>query len=142
MSVEPVVPRPLCWSEVPISFTRNDQWTSFLEPGKFPLVLDPMVAQVRLTKVLIDGGSGLNLIFASTLRKIGLDLTDMLIPSKSPFYGIVHLARWFFQSPSARGRTTVPSSLNSKLLTLNLLIMPYWADRHSPNSWQCRIIFI
>jgi hypothetical protein len=89
MSVEPVVPRPLCWSEVPISFTRNDQWTSFLEPGKFPLVLDPMVAQVRLTKVLIDGGSGLNLIFASTLRKIGLDLTDMLIPSKSPFYGIV-----------------------------------------------------
>jgi hypothetical protein len=35
------------------------------------------------------GGSGLNLIFASTLRKMGLDLTDMLIPSKSPFYGIV-----------------------------------------------------
>jgi hypothetical protein len=39
--------------------------------------------------VLIDGGSGLNLIFASTLRKMGLDLTGMLVPSKSPFYGIV-----------------------------------------------------
>jgi hypothetical protein len=39
--------------------------------------------------VLINGGSGLNLIFASTLRKMGLDLTDMLVPSKSPFYGIV-----------------------------------------------------
>jgi hypothetical protein len=48
-----------------------------------------VVAEVRLTKVLIDGGSGLNLIFASTLRKMGLDLTDMLVPSKSPFYGIV-----------------------------------------------------
>jgi hypothetical protein len=48
-----------------------------------------VVAEVRLTKVLIDGGSGLNLIFASTLRKIGLDFTDMLIPSKSLFYGIV-----------------------------------------------------
>jgi hypothetical protein len=48
-----------------------------------------MVAEVRLTKVLIDGGSGLNLIFASTLRKMGLDFTDMLVPSKSPFYGIV-----------------------------------------------------
>jgi hypothetical protein len=47
------------------------------------------VAEVRLTRVLIDGGSGLNLIFASTLRKMGLDLTDMLVPSKSPFYGIV-----------------------------------------------------
>jgi hypothetical protein len=51
--------------------------------------LDPVVAEVRLTKVLVDGGSGLNLIFASTLRKMGLDFTDMLVPSKSPFYGIV-----------------------------------------------------
>jgi hypothetical protein len=60
-----------------------------LEPGKFPLVLDPVVAKVKLTRVLIDGGCSLNLIFASTLRKMGLDLTDMLIPSKSPFYGII-----------------------------------------------------
>jgi hypothetical protein len=56
---------------------------SFSEPGKFPLVLDPVVAEVRLTKVLIDDGSGLNLIFAITLRKMGLDFTDMLVPSKS-----------------------------------------------------------
>jgi hypothetical protein len=89
MSVEPVAPRPLRWSEVPISFSRDDQWTSFSKPGKFPLVLDPVVAEVRLTKVLIDGGRSLNLIFTSTLRKMGLDFTDMLVPSKSPFYGIV-----------------------------------------------------
>jgi hypothetical protein len=89
MSIEPAVPRPLRWSEVPISFSRDDQWTSFSELGKFPLVLDPVVAEVRLTKVLIDGGSGLNLIFTSTLRKMGLDFMDMLVPSKSPFYGIV-----------------------------------------------------
>jgi hypothetical protein len=48
-----------------------------------------VVAEVRLTKMLIDGGIGLNLIFASTLRTMGLDFTDMLVPSKSPFYGIV-----------------------------------------------------
>jgi hypothetical protein len=64
-------------------FSRDDQWTSFSEPGKFPLVLDPVVAEVRFTKLLIDGGSGLNLIFASTLRKMGLDLMNMLVPSKS-----------------------------------------------------------
>jgi hypothetical protein len=29
MSVEPAVPRPLRLSEVPISFSRDDQWTSF-----------------------------------------------------------------------------------------------------------------
>jgi hypothetical protein len=85
MSIKPAVPRPLRWSEVPIAFSRDDQWTIFSEPGKFPLVLDPVVAEVRLTKVLIDGGSDLNLIFASTLRKMGLDFKDMLVPSKSPF---------------------------------------------------------
>jgi hypothetical protein len=89
MSVEPAAPRPLRWLKVPILFSYDDQWTSFSKPGKFPLVLDPVVAEVRLTKVLIDGGSGLNLIFANTLRKMGLDFTDMLVPSKSPFYGIV-----------------------------------------------------
>jgi hypothetical protein len=52
-------------------------------------MLDPVVASVRLTRVLIDGGSGLNLLFASTLQKMGLDITDMLTPSKTPFYGIV-----------------------------------------------------
>jgi hypothetical protein len=56
---------------------------SLSEPGKFPLVLDPVVAEVKLTRVLINGGSGLNLILASTLRKMGLDLTDILVPSKS-----------------------------------------------------------
>jgi hypothetical protein len=89
MSIEPAVPQPLRWSEVPISFSRDDQWMSFSEPSKFPLVLDPVVAEVRLTKVLIDGGSGLNHIFASTLRKMGLDFKDMLVPSNAPFYGIV-----------------------------------------------------
>jgi hypothetical protein len=48
-----------------------------------------MVAEVKLTKVLIDGGSRLNLIFTSTLREMGLDLTDMLVPSKSLFYSFV-----------------------------------------------------
>jgi hypothetical protein len=52
-------------------------------------VLDPAVASVKLTRVLIDGGSSLNLLFMSALRKMGLDITDMLTPSKAPFYGIV-----------------------------------------------------
>jgi hypothetical protein len=74
MSIEPAAPRPLRWSEVPISFSHDDQWTSFSEPGKLPLVLDPVVAEVRLTKVLIDGGSGLNLIFAQHFEENGSGL--------------------------------------------------------------------
>ena len=89
LSVEPTIQRPLKYSEVPITFSREDQWTSFSEPGKFPLVLDPVVQGSKLTRVLIDGGSGLNLIFASTLRKMGLNYMSLLTPSKAPFYSIV-----------------------------------------------------
>jgi hypothetical protein len=49
LSVESATSRPLRYSEVPISFYRNDQWTSFSEPGKFLLVLDPVVAGSQLT---------------------------------------------------------------------------------------------
>jgi hypothetical protein len=39
--------------------------------------------------VLIDGGAGLNIIFLETLRKIGLEFTEMITPTSVPFYGIV-----------------------------------------------------
>jgi hypothetical protein len=89
MSIEPAVPTPLWWSEVPITFSRADQWTSFSEPGRFPLVLKPVVAASKLNKVLIDGGSGLNVLFTKTLKKMKLDITHMLTKSTSPFYCIV-----------------------------------------------------
>jgi hypothetical protein len=89
MSIEPAVPTPLRWSEVPITFSRANQWTSFSEPGQFPLVLKPVVAGSKLSKDLIDGGSGLNVLFTKTLKKMKLDITNMLTKSTSPFYGIV-----------------------------------------------------
>ena len=73
LSDEPAIQRPLKYSEVPITFSREDQWTSFSEPKKFPLVLNPVVQGSKLTRVLIDGGSRLNLIFVSTLAKMGLN---------------------------------------------------------------------
>jgi hypothetical protein len=89
LNIESAVPTPLRRSEVPITFSRADHWTSFSEPGRFPLVLKPVVAGSRLNKVLIDGGSGLNVLFTKTLKKMKLDITHMLTKSISPFYGIV-----------------------------------------------------
>jgi hypothetical protein len=81
LSIELAVPTPLRWSEVAITFSRADQWTSFSEPGLFPLVLKPVVAGSRLNKVLIDGGSGLNVLFTKTLKKMKLDITHMVTKS-------------------------------------------------------------
>jgi hypothetical protein len=147
MSVEPAAPRPLRWSEVPISFSHDDQWTSFSEPRKFPLVLDPVVAEVRLTKVLIDGGSGLNLIFASTLRKMGLDFMDMLVPSKSSFYGIIP-----GNAAHPLGMIVLPVTFgtreNYRTEFIKFEVANIKSSYHAilgcpalANLWQCRIMF-
>jgi hypothetical protein len=89
LNIEPAVPTPLRWSGVPITFTCADQWTSFSEPWRFPLTVKPVVAGSRLNKVLIDGGSGLNVLFTKTLKKMKLEITHMLTKSTSPFYDII-----------------------------------------------------
>jgi hypothetical protein len=89
LNIEPAVPTPLRWSEVPITFSRADQWTSFSEPGRFPLILKPVVAGSKLNNVLIDSGSGLKVLFTNTLKKMKLNITHMLTKSTSPFYCIV-----------------------------------------------------
>jgi hypothetical protein len=47
------------------------------------------MAGSQMTRVLIDGRSGLNLLFVSTLKKMGLDISKMLSPSRAPLYGII-----------------------------------------------------
>ena len=57
--------------------------------GHYPLILGPTIAGMIVPKVLINGGTGLNIIFADTLKKVGLDFTSLLTPTDVPFYRIV-----------------------------------------------------
>jgi hypothetical protein len=57
-------------------------------PGRYPLVIDPVIGNARLTKVLMDGGSSLNIIYAETLELLGIDLS-MIWAGAAPFHGIV-----------------------------------------------------
>jgi hypothetical protein len=89
MAAEPAVPRYLNWSQYPIQFSREDQWTSIENVGLYPLVLDLTIVGMTVTKVLIDGGARLNIIFLETLRKMGLDFAGLITPTGVSFYGIV-----------------------------------------------------
>jgi hypothetical protein len=57
-------------------------------PGKYPLVVDPVIGNVRLTKVLMDGGSNLNIIYAETLGLLQIDLSSIRAGT-APFHGII-----------------------------------------------------
>jgi hypothetical protein len=66
-SVKVVAPVYLHWSDKPITFDQGNHPDRVPSPGKYPLVVDPVIGNVRLTKVLMDGGSSLNIIYAKTL---------------------------------------------------------------------------
>ena len=89
MAAEPATPRYLNWSQYPLQFSREDQWTSVGNTVHYPLVLDLTIVGMTITKVLIDRGARLNIIFSETLRKMGLQLVGMITPTSTPFYGIV-----------------------------------------------------
>ena len=86
VNAEDVVANPSYrpWSEVPITFSRADQWADIPYTVSFPLILDATVQKVLFRKVLVDGGIALNLLFAGALKELDLRTTD-LTPSDSSF---------------------------------------------------------
>ena len=52
------------------------------------MVLDPIIDGYHLSKVLMDGGSGLSLIYQDTVRKMGIDPTR-ISQSKTTFKGVI-----------------------------------------------------
>ena len=57
----------LDWSEETIMFDCNDHPDHILSPEHYPLVVNPIISNTLLTKVLMDGGSGHNMLCAETL---------------------------------------------------------------------------
>jgi len=51
-------------------------------------MVDPIVSTKWLTKVLMDGGSGLNIMYVETLDAIGIDRA-CIQPTRAPFHGIL-----------------------------------------------------
>ena len=62
----------LKWSQTAITFDQSDHPARVATPGRQALVVDPMVGGTRLTKVLMDGGSGLNILYTETLKGMGI----------------------------------------------------------------------
>jgi hypothetical protein len=40
-----------------------DQWLNFDHPGKYPLLVDLVIRESWVKKVLVDGGSSINVTF-------------------------------------------------------------------------------
>ena len=51
-------------------------------------MVDPIIGMKRLTKVLMDGGSSLNIMYAKTLDAMGID-RSCIQPTREPYHVIV-----------------------------------------------------
>jgi hypothetical protein len=87
-TTEKAPPSFLDWSGDAITFNREDYLNHIPNPGQYQLVVDPVIDNLRFSKVLMDGGSNLNILYAHTLRLMGIGL-DQLRPSMTPFHGVV-----------------------------------------------------
>jgi hypothetical protein len=65
-------PEYLRWSGSRVTFDWMDHSDSIPRPRRFPLIVDLLVGTTRLTKVLMDRGSGLNLMYLNTFEGLGL----------------------------------------------------------------------
>lgn len=55
-------------------------------PRQISLIVSPIMAKVCLTKVLMDGGSGLSILYADTLDKMKIPRSSLRL-SGLPFDG-------------------------------------------------------
>jgi hypothetical protein len=85
--VKVAAPVYLDWSDKPITFDQGDHPDFVPSPGRYPLVVDPIIGNVRLSKVLMDGGNSLNIIYAETLELLGVDRSEVRAGAV-PFHGI------------------------------------------------------
>ena len=111
------------------------------QPGKYALVVDPIVDDFRLTKVLMDGGSSLNILYEDTLKRINLEHSQ-LDYSKVTFHCIVP-GRQAKSMGSIKLDVTFGSETNYRMDSIRfevvrskVLIMLSLDAPPLPSSWQ------
>jgi hypothetical protein len=141
LTAEKAPPSFLDWSEDAITFSRVDHPNRIPNPGQYPLVVDPVVGNTRFSKVLMDRGSSLNILYVHTLRLLGIGL-DQLRPSTTPFHGVapgkhvqplgqIDLPVWFGT------QTTFARKLSpSRWWDSGAHTTPSSGGRATPSSWR------
>jgi hypothetical protein len=88
ISSPPATTEYLQWSDQPVRFSRADHPRKVPRPGHSPMVLKAQIGGYDIGRVFMDVGSGINLIYARTLKTMCISL-ESLKPTDCSFYGIV-----------------------------------------------------
>ena len=78
--------RPLRWSKCAITFSSADQLKCAATAGALPMLSSPVINNVQVTKTLIDGVVGFNVLSVKAFDSLHVPC-DQLQPTK-PFSGV------------------------------------------------------
>jgi hypothetical protein len=143
LAAEKAPPSFLDWSKDAITFSSEDHLNRIPNPAQYPLVVDPVIGNTRFSKVLMDGGINLNILYAHTLRLLGIEL-DQLRPSTTSFHGVAPgkrvspSGRSICRSGSADRTTSARRRSPSRWWGSGAHITPSLDDRATPSSWRYR----
>ncbi|WVZ79352.1 hypothetical protein U9M48_026941 [Paspalum notatum var. saurae] len=121
LSVKPSVPKVaphLKWRNTTISFGPSDCPENMAGAGLLPIITSPVVANIRLYHVLIDGGAALNIISYAAFKQLQIP-ESRLAPSR-PFSGVGPLlvypkGKSTSRSPSGHQKTSARRASSSTL---------------------------
>jgi hypothetical protein len=88
ISSPPATTEYLRWSDQPIRFSRADHPRKVPRPGHAPMVLKAQIGGYDIGRLFMDAGSGINLIYARTLKAMSISL-ESLKPIDCSFHIIV-----------------------------------------------------
>jgi hypothetical protein len=78
----------LQWSKTVITYGRADHPDHISQSGAYPLVVAQLFSTKQVHKVLMDGGSSLNIVYMSTLDSMRIQRSQRR-PSSTPFHKVV-----------------------------------------------------
>ena len=99
-----------------------------------------MVEGTRLTKVLMDGGSGLNILYAETLKGMGI-LMSRFSGSNMSFHWVIpgkkaaSLGQITLEVVFGDAKNYRKEKLTFKSWIFRVRIMQFWAGRLMHDSW-------
>ncbi|XP_066373451.1 uncharacterized protein [Miscanthus floridulus] len=134
-AAELTTPSFLRWLESAITFDQTDHLDSIPRLGRYPLVVDPIVDMKWLTKVLMDGGSGLNIMYA-----MGID-RSRIWPTEASFYGIMPR-----RQSLPLGQNDLPITFgntnNYRMVTLTFEVVEFHGTYHAILGCLCYMKFM
>ncbi|KAE8766311.1 hypothetical protein D1007_62481 [Hordeum vulgare] len=107
------VHKPLKRSHTLIIFDSEDHPDRVNTVGCFPSLVSPTICNLRVTKILVDGGAGLNLISPDVIRKLQIPEEDL--EDTSAFQGIN------LGNIQPKGKITLPETFGSD--------QNYWTEK-------------